>query len=149
MPFLTSFAEQFILPLIVAIIGGIVVLLLTKSKIRRSRLWATVVALMLFAGGVTYTLLSTRREKVDRVVSGIVLDESSRNPVRNAVISIINNPGVTYSDNSGNFRVVLDSSEPTPEVVTLRVVASGFEVVEQTIRPPIHDLPISLRRSTK
>ena len=149
MPLLKSFAEQFILPVIVAIIAGLVLYLVMRSKIRSSRLWAAVVMLALLAGGTTYALRAIRQEKVDRVISGMVFEESNQKPVRSAVISIVNKPGVTNSDSDGNFRIVLDSSEPIPEVITIRVVASGFEVVEQSIRPPNHDLFIPLRRSAK
>ncbi|HET6930160.1 MAG TPA: hypothetical protein VFI45_07545 [Candidatus Acidoferrum sp.] len=88
-------------------------------------------------------------ERVDRVIAGAFVDEATRNGIRGAYVSVVNRPEVGSSDSNGNFRLELDSTKPFPDVVKIRVGASGYSVIEDDVRPPVHDLIVQLRRTTK
>lgn len=87
--------------------------------------------------------------KVDRVIAGTVVDESTRDGIRGAYVSVVNRSEISSSDSNGNFTLELDSAKPLPEVVKLRVGASGYAVAEDDVRPPVHNFLVQLRRAVK
>ena len=148
MSFLQMFMDKVVLQVIVGVVIVLVSLFVTRRLLRKT--WHRVAAIALLcalAASAVYYLAHTH--PVDRAVAGSVLDESTREPVPGALVSVIGRQETSTTESNGNFRIEFDLTRPLPEVVRLRTVANGYASIEEDIRPPSHSVVVQLPRAPK
>jgi hypothetical protein len=77
------------------------------------------------------------------VVAGTVVDQVTNLGIGGVVIHVEGGVGDKYSEDNGNFRVVLPN-RPTDRVVVTAQKPGYFEITESVL-PPTHDLILPLR----
>jgi hypothetical protein len=150
MSFTQMYTEKVIIPLIVIILGVVILSLIPKKKL--TRIWlrgVALLALLLLAGGLVYHLVPAQSQQADRVIAGTVLDESTGEPIRGAVVSVVGRQETCITQSNGNFRLELASTPPLPKFVRLHVERSGYSFLEGDVSPGTHDSFIQLRRMAK
>jgi hypothetical protein len=145
------YIHEFFIPLIVAILAGLVILLLAKLKpsLKSSWIfWSVAILLVVLSVGAVHFLLPQHVEKPDLVIAGNVFDESGA-LIQGANISLSGRSELTVSGSSGNFRLVLDPVVPAPDFVTLHVEKYGYNPYNNEVKPGQHGLPVQLSKVTK
>jgi hypothetical protein len=77
------------------------------------------------------------------VVAGTVVDQSTNIGIGQATIVITGQSSSFFSEDSGNFRIVLPGTDRSP--VRLSVTKDGYYKIDQSVTPPTHDLILQMR----
>ena len=142
---LDTIADKILIPVLVGLFVEVIALFLPKSLIYKKKI---LIALPLIVAAVALAFYVSPLNNEKLIIAGAVVDDSTGKSVQGAEISILSRPETAVSESNGNFRIRFDG-KVDPEIVMIHVVKSGYEDVNVSARPPVHNLVIQMRSVMK
>jgi hypothetical protein len=143
--------EGFVLPALAAVFaGGVLAFFFGGLKWSYKKHLAVtvplIVASFLLAWLVTWLVIGIGAPERRMIVAGTIVDESSNNPIGQALVSLSDGSGQYVSEDNGNFMLDLTGKVQRPGKVRVRVTKEGYSPHDETVSVPTEGFVIALHR---
>ncbi len=140
----SHYVDYFLLPVLGAIVAGILIYGLTMKWPIKKYLWI-ILPVSLMALAVTWSVTQTSSPAGKLIVAGTVLNDSN-DPVGQATITVARGGDRYLSEDNGNFTLDLTGKVKESERVELRVTKDGYSPFDGTVEPPTDSFIIRLHK---
>lgn len=142
----SHFVDGFLLPALAALFAGGVVAVFfggLRWSIKK-HLWVTLPILVLAFVASWLITMSSKPEHV-LTVAGTVVDETTNQPVAQALVGLADGSKHDLSEDNGNFRLDLAGTISKVARVRIRVTKNGYSPFDGTVEVPTEGFVIRLR----
>lgn len=140
----SHYVDYFLLPVLGAIVAGILIYGLTMKWPIRRYLWI-MLPVSLIALAVTWSVARNNNPERKLIVAGTVLNDSN-DPVGQATIALANSGEHYLSEDNGNFMLDLTGKVKESERVRLQVTKDGYSPFDGTVEPPTDNFIVRLHK---
>jgi|SRR5579872_373818 len=139
----TYLAQNFLLPLIVAVFAGIVLLMLGGVKWSLRKHLLVTVPIVLLAFGICWLVAQGSEPTQRLIVAGRIVNDWNES-VSQATVSVSDGREQCTSDDDGNFKLDLTGKRRKWDTVQIRVSKPGYSAFTGTTQVPAEDFIIHL-----